>query len=858
MTTAEVGAHIARSLAVKAIETAAPHWAANPGEHVRLTTVLQRNDDADFANNLGALYQGKVTPEDSTHLRGTIGSELIKAKLNAEVKGQQVLLLQIAGITELNGLQDALANRYGSQDADHKAAHNQYFKEAVTETNKNSFRQIAASKAFAYKIAEMNDPAALDAMARVKTPQDLTQLLAASNAFGLDNPAGKPAREAITDLNEIRKLSALAHIRSNLLPRSPQSEPEWQQATAHADKLATLLDPAFTAANYASQFLAANPKPEELQPFKDYFRDEARRDEARKMALASLLPIVLKNASPEQLTAITTANDEGGLKQAVAAVLGNQHANDLIDADLGSDYNLKIRASAQLNLMPQLLAGKDYAQLSGIVQAAGWAGFEDGVRTLLNGLNQNDSQNLEAGLIQALVKQYPADQDLTLLVNLSKPGISEAEFKVALTGLGIQRQDWVNPARMQMVQKAASERAMQIQTEKTIGVPLDARPELKKVMQSLSAAKQASLAAKPELIALLASRTKPEQIKELLQERHLDVEALSKENTNQRLLNKIHNPALADVLRNLNVKVDADQVRRINDYLASKDTSNQLYGLLGLKESVNRLWGLLGSSNTHINEAALNRAFGFNDDRTNLVNNAIEIDAVTQHTHNEPLIAYRKAVSPANPDGKRRVAAFLMGLRKTQEFPVARLDSLCAHIDAAKDRNELLNLIQGDPALDAVMPADFKRQLTEGTYNSLKQNLKSDQLKGMSLENLTAALGTRHAEIQANLDKLHNLQKAQQRSTRSALKAFSEVEEALWLDPVNEGLSKTNAKRIEEDLKNTEKLCNIVIPSLKAHLALIEEQYKSLPQNEPNRKKADLITKERQFLKKRMMKSVPN
>lgn len=841
MTTEGVGAQITHSLALKALEAKARLLASQQDQHNALLDMIQRNDDADFAAHLGAPYDGKVVAEDAKALRGVMGGEYLKARLNTEQR--QDTLLQLAGMTILGDLQAALANEYGSQ-AGNKDALNQYIVEAVTQSTINSFRQAAASKALTHKIATMNDVAALEALARAKTQKDFSQVLETVSAFGLNTPAKKSVCEAFTNLEEIKKLSTIAHVRSNLLPKIPQTDKDWEQARVHADRLATLLDPAYTSANYAAQFLPANPKPEELQSFKDYFNDPARLMEARKMALAGLIPAVLKDADPGLLNGITAANDTNQLKRAVAAVLGHDKANDLIENDIDSAYNLKIRAYAQLYQMPQFLATQNYDELTAIVEADGWEGLPDLMQEILPGLSQNDTQNLEAELIQGLLRQYPANADLNRLVNLTKPNISEAEFKQALTGLNINRQDWVNASRMQAVQKVAAERAMIIRAENVLGIPLDQRPELKKVMLNLSPAKQASLAANAELISLLASRTEAEKIRDLLNDKHLNVDALVQENTNLGLFYKIHNSAIANTLKGLNVKLDPSLVRNINTYIDSKTTAELSGQPQAFADSVKQLWEILGRANRHIEEDAFNQAFGYNDDRSALNRHDQKNGISQQHDHNQEL---RTFINAANPAGKKRVADFMLGLSKNQPFTAIQLQELCKHLGTAKDRTELLRLITNDATLNGVMPPEFSRQLTESIYSFLTQGIKSDKYKDMSLEELSTAIDAGHLEVQKNLDKLHNLQKE---SGHSHLNTFSELQEALWLDPAFEGLSKTNAVRIEEDLINTKKMCDIVIPALKAHLALIEEQLKSLPDNDLNSKKAKAIAKEKAFLTK--------
>lgn len=799
-------------------------------------------DTANFKNDIGAPYTDALLGEPEIQkAKGQLGQRFLTAKLS-QLGGPRVGdLVALASQGDVAGFVTTVKT-YADLAGGAPADVNNFVAHAVTPTSLPILRQTAALQALKIKIAQCEDPAALDALIAATTKEQVKQVLTDKSAFGFST---SPAfREALNNLSpaQVNDIVAAAHVQKRLL-------------AADATQLkAFVASP--TAANDIQVYMGHNLSVA-MQPKVTAHLTPERITEIREKALLGyaktelLKPTVIDD---DALDALVQAGDVNDVRDGVRLLMGGTEADGLITAHLDHDsgYLQQIRAYAAAEQV--FRDGKELANLDG--------GDYDTLVAAINDLNGHppqvhqqalmavlppqEKQLLQERMVTDLVSRFPtakaghSPQQLTALA-VAK---NEAEFATALTNMGITEQSWVNEGARARVQEAACAKALDFQINAT-----GPHPQLLALVKQLPLKKQQELLTKPDVMAALlnvAVETGNEadaaaKVRNILGVgSSVNVDGFIQENKNLALLSQIANPEVARILAQQTPPLTATPavIQEINDMIHANvgggghsvfDTANAAGA-----NYINIINNIKGKFYVH-SDANFFAAFGLNPAGTALDGGAGALRAPIeqQHARNVNMLAKANGVLPTQPDYK--LITFCTALKKTAPFTTAPAGAANNHYDRLKED------IQASASLEAFMtvaatrggsyygaldPAALRQQLTPEVFKQLKR----EQSRQILLENATYAnnLTDKKREID-KISALFEKMKTADDKIRGELERFGNTKPIDWFNPAFHPAAKQNAAKLGPEFLEFAKGCDAFVTQLAHQKALIDEQLASLP-----------------------------
>lgn len=803
------------------------------------------NFKTDFGN---PPYHGEPLLDDIAvnKAKGQLGQRFLTAKL-AQLEGPRVdHLIALASQGDVAGFVTAVkthADLAGGAPADV----NNFVAHAVTPDSLPSLRQTAALQALKIKIAQCEDPAALDALIAATTKEQVKQVLTDKPALGFST---SPAfREAFNNLRSVDEIVLAAQVQKRLLTANPDQ----LKAFAKVDGTGTYTDiktdmkTGLPTSMHAKMDAYLNLTPERIT-------------EIRQQALLGYAKTQLTNPAVIDNTELNNLVRAGGHVAVAAGVTflmnGGHEADDLVTGkphDSGFSQQLRAYAAVEQvvrNAGPDTLRnlnGGDYDTLRGLIND--FTTHTGDQRPLIAILPPKEKQALQERLVTELVSRFPAANATYSKAKLSALATAkdEADFRRALTDMGITGQDWVNDASRARVQKAACPRALELQINAS-----GPHPQLFALAKQLPLKKQQELLTRPDVMAALlnvAVETGNEadaaaKVRHILGlKSSVNVNGFIQENKNLALLSQIANPEVARILAQQTPPLTATPavIQEINAMIHAN--------VGGGGRSVFDDAGAGGANYIKIikdikekfyvqSDAKFFAAFGLDAAGTALSGaggaGALRGSIEQQHARNQEMIA-KANERPAQGDSN--LITFCMALQKTALFtspPTTPMNShyaqLKADIQAAPSIEEFMRVAatRGASYYGALDPASLRQQLTPEVFKQLKR----EQTRQVLMDTAHYGDPTNLPAQKAAFDEMANLfaeMRAHDNKIRSQLESFGNTKSIDWFNPAFHYAAKQNADKLGEDFRNFAKGCDSFLTQLEYQKEAMEEQLKSLP-----------------------------
>ncbi|HHF7348008.1 TPA: hypothetical protein ACPSKE_001176 [Legionella feeleii] len=800
---------------------------------------------ANFKRDFGVPYTGEVLLDDAAvnKAKGQLGQRFLLAKL-PQLGAPRVD--DLAALAAQGSVADFARVLKTHRDlAGHPIDVNNFVDHAITPTSLPILRQTAALQALKIKIAQCEDPAALDALIAATTKEQVKQVLTDKPAFGFST---SPAfREALNNLSlaQVNDIVAAAHVQKRLL-------------AADATQLkAFVASP--TAANDIQTYMGHNLSVA-MQPKVTAHLTPERITDIREKALLGYIKTELIKPTvipTHDLNALVRAGRVDDVRDGVRLLMGgpgHHEADGLIGAhgDHDSGYLQQIRAYAAAEQVYRTTSGYEdlndgnYDTIVNAVNNLNTSAPGVHQRPLMAVLPPQEKQALQERVVTDLVKRFPTakaghpPQQVTALA-LAK---NEAEFATALTSMGITEQSWVNKESREGVQKAANARALDFQISASAQFGAEAHPELLALVKQLPLNKQQELLSKPEVMKALlnvqdahdelAKREAERVVKDILGEA-IDVKPFVEENYRLYLINQIASPEIARIIAQQSPPVDINpgKIRDINNILHAHPGTDGLRNIFdnnggansNYVETVKAIQGIIG-----VVPESFYRAFGLNaggnhDFLAGGDYALLRTPLNQQLGRNAHMIAKARGLNTDAPD--YRLITFCAALPKANNhFDNGQFDALKADLNAAPSLENFITTARTKPYHGMLNGQNFEQQLTPEVFKQLKR----EQSRQIILNNGTYAadLRDKKRELDTVTDLFAKMKKADDK-VRKQLERFGNTKSIDWFNPAFHAAAKQNAEKLGPEFLQFAKGCDAFVTQLAHQKAVIDEQLASLP-----------------------------
>lgn len=801
---------------------------------------------ANFKTDFGVPYTGEVLLDNAAvnKAKGQLGQRFLLAKL-PQLGAPRVD--DLAALAAQGSVADfaRVLKTHPDLAGGHPGDANNFVDHAITPTSLPILRQTAALQALKIKIAQCEDPAALDALIAATTKEQVKQVLTDKPAFGFST---SPAfREALNNLSlaQVNDIVAAAHVQKRLL-------------AADATQLkAFVASP--TAANDIQTYMGHNLSVA-MQPKVTAHLTPERITEIREKALLGYIKTELIKPtviSTHDLNALVRAGRVDDVRDGVRLLMGgpgHHEADGLIGAhgDHDSGYLQQIRAYAAAEQVYRTTSGYvdlndgNYDTIVNAVNNLNTSAPDVHQRPLMAVLPPQEKQALQERVVTDLVKRFPTakaghpPQQVTALA-LAK---NEAEFATALTNMGITEQSWVNKESREGVQKAANARALDFQISASAQFGAEAHPELLALVKQLPLNKQQELLSKPEVMKALlnvqdahdelAKREAERVVKDILGEA-IDVKPFVEENYRLYLINQIASPEIARIIAQQSPPVDINpgKIRDINNILHAHPGADGLGNIFdnngaansNYVETVKAIQGIIG-----VVPASFYPAFGLNaggnhDFLAGGDYALLRTPLNEQLGRNAHMIAKARGLNTDAPD--YRLITFCAALPKANNhFDNGQFDALKADLNAATSLENFITTARTKPYHGMLNGQNFEQQLTPEVFKQLKR----EQSRQIILDHGTYAadLSGKKRELDTVTDLFAKMKKADDK-VRKQLERFGNTKSIDWFNPAFHAAAKQNAEKLGPEFLQFAKGCDAFVTQLAHQKAVIDEQLASLP-----------------------------
>lgn len=789
---------------------------------------------ANFKRDFGVPYNGEVLLDDAAvnKAKGQLGQRFLLAKLPQlgapRVDDLEALAAQ-GSVADFARVLKTHADLAGGHPGDA----NNFVDHAITPTSLPILRQTAALQALKIKIAQCEDPAALDALIAATTKEQVKQVLTDKSAFGFST---SPAfREALNNLRSVDDIVVAAHVQKRLLAAGP----------AQLKALATE-DGTGTYANLKAYMKANLPANIPSTKIDAYLTPE-KITEIRQRALLGYISTPLRTMDGAALDTLLAGAHIDHVRDGVRILMGN--VNDADDLTAGGDpaagFAQQIRAYAGAEKVVRNALAKNanthYDDITAIVNDTPNHVGGNPLQTLVGVLPPKEKQILQERVVTDLVNRFPDARPTAQLTALATAK-TYTEFTDALRGIGITEYSWVNKDSRAHLQALASEKALTRQISATAQFGAEAHPELLALVKQLPLNKQQELLSKPEVMKALlnvqdahdelAKREAERVVKDILGEA-IDVKPFVEENYRMYLINQIASPDIARIIAQQSppVGINPGKIRDINNILHAARGADGVRNIFdnnggansNYVETVKAIQGIIG-----VVPASFYRAFDLNDagnDFSGGGDAALRGPLGEQLTRNAHMIAKARGLNTDAPD--YRLITFCAALPKANDhFDNGQFDALKADLNAATSLENFITTARTKPYYGMLNGQNFEQQLTPEVFKQLKR----EQSRQIILDNGTYAanLSGKQRELKTVTDLFEKMKKADDK-VRKQLERFGNTKSIDWFNPAFHAAAKQNAEKLGPEFLEFAKGCDAFVTQLAHQKAVIDEQLASLP-----------------------------
>lgn len=782
--------------------------------------------DNHFNNGLPAPYHALLdTPEQIATVRAKLGEEYLKSLLEQKSAAELMVIAKATETATLRGL----LKRPGQPDA--------FVDLAVTDQNKDEFRNLAARYALDKQLAVSLDPDALRAVSqRVRMLPSLMEVLKANPSLGFAGDVNKELRAAFKPEYEQQHQTLKLVL--------PTATIRLAGVTGTAEKWANVLnapdDQLNAVYNEAFPYELNNLLPE-------FFLKAANRLMVRQQAVLAVTKEKLVTMADPALTDLADAGDTDALRQQIAVMLGNASADPLFNGHIdiaNNPYYVQLRAQAKLERFVRETAQIDLdVNYDEAVQRINTLHREAGINTL----PEPELRAAENRAIAHLVAHLPAARIAPLLKLTTAK--TEAQLKQALSEMGINQHAWVTKQSMETLQKMASQRALRLKIDEASPIGSAARPELMRLLDSFSLAKQQAVLADPLLIPAILKASTTASLKTILNVASRDISKDLKDEY-ERIIQcrRINNAEIANIMAGLPsiISLNANQVSQLNALL--RDPNQAKFTTEG--EYATTIGLLRDAVIAPDHHAVFNEHFGLNEAGNAYGPNGDNMRAAIgeQNAFNVHLFAAIIA-NPGKPGREKDILRVTARFNKGDEFPQAQIDPLIEAFRTATSKADLITKIDALP-LHPTTKKSFAEELTTEQFKKIQRPFTRASL--LDPLQFQQTINDNVTRLNTQADRLKKLTDAGASSYKE-LNRLASLTAMDWLNPAFQGLAMKRANKMLPEYHTLATGCDVIVTQLTHQENVVREQLESLPKDDeltvlPNRNQRNAIIAHRRLL----------
>ena len=705
-----------------------------------------------------------------------------------------------------------------------------YLDEAVNAETFPIIREAAAKRALILKIAQCDDEAAVSELSSISNSHELKQKLASFASLGY--AANNLFRDAFTGPS-VADVVAAANQRKNLgfVPTEPG------ERTAHLNSLKELIINGSFTAKYLSHFAQGQPK-EVKDLIIAHFSVPENETRAREQALTTY--VKLKLADPALLddaglTSLIGADRASKVREGTNVLLGLNASNRQLSAlitneDVGVGLTIRQLAAAE----HEIRTAKRPIDLS--VQQA-YDDLLEKINDFTNSANINElmkedsfppaeQHRVQAHLVESLVRNLPTSRmrppqpnvldEMSTLAKAANP----AEFKAALTSIGVTDHDWVDAKTMEQVQKAASAQVIKLGLTKQLQFGSEVHPGLLNLVDKLPLDQQRGLIDKPKALVALSQALDDKEVRRIVGDSPLVdaslVTALVNENKRLNSIARIANSGVASILAQKPVNLSEVQIKAINQEILNNN--NLFNSQPNYLHTVNLIANTIGQPPT---SQEIYDAFGLNAAGNNVANDPVRQTIQDQHALN------RDVLSSYQHHPEREVHYACIAALSKNAVLTRPQGTQAVRQALAQATYEQFVEATNDPAQHAhfaVFNPPITEQITPQRFSQLKIALKRSAMLDPDL--YQGALRAQKETAVTNLRK--QFTDLQLKST-DPLKQLAKVKPIYWFNPAFQAASKQNAMKMGAEFRVLSENCDLMVSNLRNQIDKVQEELKSIP-----------------------------
>ncbi len=703
-----------------------------------------------------------------------------------------------------------------------------YVAQAVNAATFPVIREAAAKRALILKIARCDNEVVVSELSSISNSNELKQKLATfDSSLGY---ADNLFRDAFTGPS-VADVVAAAHMRKNLAfaPTEPR------ERTTHLNSLKELITGNF-AAKYLSHFAQGQPR-EVQDAISTHFRDPANVAIAPEQALITY--VKLKLTDPALDKASVDRIVQGNFNAIITEV------NVLLGLK-GSDLTLvPLIQSVVLRIHELAVAEQEIrtAKEGSIDLSVGMPG-DSNLNLLLDKINnfktsvgihvtmqapafpRAEQHRVQAHLVESLVRNLPTSRmrppqpnvldEMSTLAKAANP----AEFKAALTSIGVTDHDWVDAKTMEQVQKAASAQVIKLGLTKQLQFGSEVHPGLLNLVDKLPLDQQRGLIDKPKALVALSQALDDKEVRRIVGDSPLVdaslVTALVNENKRLNSIARIANSGVASILAQKPVNLSEVQIKAINQEILNNN--NLFNSQPNYLHTVNLIANTIGQPPT---SQEIYDAFGLNAAGNNVANDPVRQTIQDQHALN------RDVLSSYQHHPEREVHYACIAALSKNAVLTRPQGTQAVRQALAQATYEQFVEATNDPAQHAhfaVFNPPITEQITPQRFSQLKIALKRSAMLDPDL--YQGALRAQKETAVTNLRK--QFTDLQLKST-DPLKQLAKVKPIYWFNPAFQAASKQNAMKMGAEFRVLSENCDLMVTNLRNQIDKVQEELKSIP-----------------------------
>lgn len=767
-----------------------------------------------FVENLPHPLEGQLTEEAIPTVKRILAEYIIKEHIKYDLPPEQSI--GIALTQDITALKNSNLGANLSQEVKDLA---------IRENNAVELRSLAAVNAFNRQLLSTYNKAALEAITRAADGTALAKALADHPVLGFATPEQEAFRNFIKDLVPLHtnSIKMTANIRKHLLDKAnPELLVECIRANA-PDVMVTLVN-------------AQSNQPIPTNELQEHFSDSWNMLVFRKQALLQVAKHRFETMDVrQQLTPIVRAANDNDLIPLISRMLGDQRANDLVAGPPDAGFNKILRAHAYA-----VALAKHCDLRINNVEARNRLLTDinsPGNKVELQNIPTTELHQIQIRLTKALLQTQNFEQLQAQRLITAK---TEAEFKTALTDIGITAQDWVDVDSMKALQQViAAKNIAALVNNASSHFDASMRPELVKLLASLPFESQQQLTENPRLIpAILSVPAGEKGFNKFIRILNIDplsspemleqLEKMAAEFRTIRACQNIHNAEIAKCLATIRPPLDLtpEVIGGINRLLAPW-TDNDFRGPNNYAQRIADIRGIM---HPQPDAESFHRAFGLNPaDNANLtIENPTQSAIIQQQSFNRELYF---ELDDNYPPERNAFISFLLSLKKDENLTVGTADA------RGVARLIVANMVNMPDYAQFISSLDTVQGLGDVTKTSLKQSMTPDkfyELRGGyvkrnfithtrdALERSRDILDSINSDALTELDELG-------KDKFEYLEHLAKSGNLSWLSPEFQASAKQDALKLKRQLEPLAKSCADIVRLYEQQRDKVDRLLNSLP-----------------------------